>query len=59
MRHWSLDFSFITGMMVGIEFPTPGALFDEDDQEEMIIHFSVVLDLFIFRLVFISYSEYE
>lgn len=60
MRHWSLDLHFITGMMLGLEFPSGGIIFnDEKNAEAAIIHFVIVVDLLILRLMFVSYSEYE
>lgn len=60
MRHWSLDLHFITGMMLGLEFPSGGIIFnDEKNAEATIINFVIVVDLLILRLMFVSYSEYE
>lgn len=44
--------SFITGMMVGIEFPTPSD-FSED------LKFIVVVDLLIFRLTLMKWDKVE
>jgi hypothetical protein len=41
----ALELSFITGMMLGIEFPNP-AFLDED------LKFIMVVDLLIFRIQF-------
>ena len=60
MRHWSLDLHFITGMILGLEFPSDDIIFnDEKNAEATIIHFVIVVDLLILRLMFVSYSEYE
>ena len=46
--------------MLGLEFPSDDIIFnDEKNAEATIIHFVIVVDLLILRLMFVSYSEYE
>jgi hypothetical protein len=52
---WSLNFDWINGMMLGIEFPTYIALTDEGPDEEAPSPFVIQVDLLIFRICLIKY----
>jgi hypothetical protein len=47
---WSLNFDWINGMMLGIEFPQMIAIGDDED-DEVEVAFTVQLDLLILRVV--------
>lgn len=47
---WSLNYDWINGMMLGIEFPQMIAISEEEDSE-VEVAFTVQLDLLILRIV--------
>ena len=52
MTEYEMNIDLLTGVMLGIEFPSP-----KDIDEDLL--FACVLDLFIFRFVFLKWKASE